>query len=187
VIIALTGVIGAGKSTIAKSFSPTAFVVHADVVQHDAVRRAFPFVRRDREYSWNAWPRNIDTMHMNRLLNLSLRSTHHGLLSHSGPIIVEACILSQPWFLNPLLDELRAICGLRGDSSVYLFDLIPPAHQVQQQIVSRGRTNEVGPFSDIAHVQKHVEWAAERTTSGWRRFSECDELKAAIKDVLGAI
>lgn len=183
-IILLTGVIGAGKSTVAKKFSPPAFVVHADPFQHDAVRRAFPFVRKEHEFRWEVWPEDKSMMHMNRLFGLSLRSTHERIRGHRGDVIVEGCVICNNWFAEPLIQEIRAACQFRDDVAVHRLNLIPPAEQVLEQILIRDRKHELKEFGNIEGVKRHIGYAEERTKHGWQHFTDHQSIEATISTIV---
>jgi hypothetical protein len=183
-IIVLTGVIGAGKSTLAKQFCPPALMINADQLQQEAVRRAFPFVKRQREYSWSVWPKDIETMHLHRLISLSLESICEELFQHKGPVFMEGCILSQDWFLSPLLDQIRSICKFPVGTVVRYLDLIPAPELVQRQILERARPTEIEPFSNLEYVKQHIQWATERTQDGWERYSDPIALAHSIRESL---
>jgi hypothetical protein len=182
-IVVLTGVVGAGKSTVASRFSESAFVVRTDAVQFDAARRAFPFLRKSQEQNWEIWPRDLSTMHINRLFNLSLTSTYPELLQHRGNVIVEGTIICRDWFQAPLIEEIKTICRFNRDVALHRLDLIPTAEVLQQQILARGKPEDLQPFSDIAVVRQHIQWAQERTDEGWIRFQDSAELESAIREI----
>lgn len=185
-VILLTGVIGAGKSTVTEKFSPPAFAVHADPLQHDAVRRAFPFVRREHEFRWEVWPRDCGMLHMNRLFGMSLKSTHGGIYQHRADVIAEGCVLCNDWFYKPLLEAIKVACQFDDNVTVHWLNLIPPADQVLEQILTRNRKHELAEFGNLEGVKRHIGYAEERTRNGWERFSDQDSLEARIRTIIEA-
>lgn len=182
-IVLLTGVIGAGKSTVADKFRSSAFIVRTDALQFDATRRAFPFIRPAQEQNWEAWPQDTTTMYMDRLFSLSLHATHPELSSHQGNIIVEGTIVCREWFHVPLVQEIKKVGQSLANASIHYLDLIPTEVALQKQILARGRPDDVAQFSDIETVRQHIEWAQERTAVGWRRFDDASDMESAIRTI----
>ena len=183
-IIAITGVTGAGKTTVANRLASAVFKIHAAPLLCDAAQRAFPFLRHSHQNRWDAWPVNPSTMEIDRLLNITLRATHESLEDNRGPVLVEGCVISQDWFRIPLLEQVRSICRFGSKVPIHQFDLIPPAPVLQQQIFKGGVRNQVAKFSDVSHVRQQIEQAKRRTEFGWKRFSDTESLELAIRTVL---
>jgi hypothetical protein len=184
VIIAITGVTGAGKTTIANRFASAVFEIHAAPLLCDAARRAFPFLRHSQQNRWDAWPVNPATMDIDRLLNITLRKAHESLEKNRGPVLVEGCVISQDWFRIPLFEQIRSICRFGPEIAIHQFDLIPPARVLQRQIFKRGVRNQVEKFSDLSYVQQQIEQARRRASTGWKRFSDTASLELAIRNAL---
>lgn len=121
---------------------------------------------------------------MNRLLGMSLMSTHDQIYQHRGNVIVEGCILCNDWFSQPLLDEIRSACQFSKDVHIHRLNLIPPAEQVLAQILRRNRIHELDEFGNLKGVQRHIGYAEDRTRNGWERFSDRESLESSIEAII---
>ena len=185
-IIAITGVVGAGKTTVAEKFATSAYIVRIDDVQFDAVRRAFPFVKKNDIFNWEVWPRDKTTMHLDKVLAISLRETHPDILEHRGSVIIEGCIVCQDWLMDPLLEDIKTICEFPEDTMPKRFELIPSPERVHQHIVSRNRPHELVAFADMETIKFQIHWAKKRTRKkGWTRFDTPEKLEQELKKLLG--
>lgn len=186
-IIAITGPACAGKTTLSKKFSPRAFVLECDLLLKDVSTRAFPFMRPEYALLFEVWPRDLQSMYMDKLLNISFSAVCPNIFAHRGPVIVEGAIVSQEWFRTPLVTAIKFSCSMDPHVPLHLFDFIPPAGIIKQNAALRNPEGVPPPYSDLEELQKLNEYAAERTANeNWRRISDADALEEAIRQALAA-
>lgn len=178
---------GSGKSTTAREFESTARYIHADILLQDAARRAFPFIKKSRQFSWSAWPRDKSTMHIHTVLHLSLETVSQDLRHYSGNLIIEGSILATDWFRRPLQEVLPNFNQDFPDSVVKHFHLNPPPATVIEHIQRRAkekenRRHEAETFPDVESVARHNERYCSRFTKDiWTVCESNEELDSSLK------
>ncbi len=184
-IVLLTGVLGAGKSTIAKAFIPNVYHVSADYVQGRAADRAFPYLRHGKRHSWSVWSSKArENFQMHALMYVTLEADCEGLYGWGSDIILEGCILSEDWFREPLLAELMNVANVR-DANLHFLNLLPPAKVAADQARKRNRTNEKEWF-DEQFMAKQIELARARAhDERWKTFERSIDVVHVIESILG--
>lgn len=170
---------GVGKSTLAKRFVDHAYYIHGDAVHVDAARRAFPFIKKSQEYSWRAWPQDVQgTMHVTDLLKLSLEKTHLDLsrIHSAGNVIVDGAIFCNDWFRTPFIEALGEIGYPFEEAQTHFICLCPPSDKHYQQILMRAerepnRADEKLKYTcieDIERGQVGFETILNRSLKPWQ-------------------
>lgn len=178
-LIFLTGMMGVGKSTLAKRFIDYAYYIHGDAVHVDAARRAFPFIKESQEYSWRAWPQDVQgTMHVTDLLKLSLGKTHLDLrrIHSMSNVIVDGAIFCNDWFRTPFIEALRDIGYAFEEHQTHFICLRPPSDKHYKQILARAecepyRANEKLKYTcieDVERGQAGFETILNRSLKPWQ-------------------
>jgi len=185
-LIFLTGYTGTGKTTILKQYRDRALCLMGDELQLDAVRRAFPFIRKPYLYNWKSWPKDPSTMHLELLLFTSLNSVCPQIRDHDGHILTEGTIFATEWFRDALISALGANGKTFNDSDVHFLYLRPPHEQVFANVQKRlesasGRENERRKLSTLENVEMRMN-SYEKAIAG-HRWKRCDTSEAVHKEI----
>ena len=170
---------GVGKTTLAKRFIDHAYYIHGDALHVDAARRAFPFIKESQEYSWRAWPQDVQgTMHVTDLLKLSLKRTHVDLsrIHTVGNVIVDGAIFCNDWFRAPFVEALGEIGYTFEEPQTHFIFLCPPPEKHYHQILRRAdcepnRAKEKLKYTcieDIERGQVGFETILKRSQKRWK-------------------
>ena len=189
-LVFIAGMLGVGKSTVARQFESDAFCVHADHIQKNAVKRAFPFLKNGKEFHWKAWPQDTDTMHLDLLLRLAINSVAPGIQDYTGNLIIEGAILSNDWFRVPLRAALCEFGHTFKDSDVRLFHLKPSVQQIFDNIHRRAceheyRQPETSMLPTVEKVKGHlVGYCGSFTQNLWTVFESSESLESKMRNLL---
>lgn len=140
-LIFLAGYTGTGKTTILKKYRDQALCIMGDELQLDAVRRAFPFIRKPYLYNWKSWPRDPATMHLELLLFTSLNTVCPLIREHEGNILAEGAIFAKGWFREAFLCALGANGKTFSEDDIHHLYLRPPYEQVFANVQKRLQTS----------------------------------------------
>lgn len=189
-LIFVSGASGGGKTETLATLPASVLRIEVDSVQHDAVRRAFPFVRRGREYDWFLWPRDPSTLDLVRLLEISLAGLHPTLAAHRGPLIAEGAILVNEWFRLAFQRTLARFGHSFGDADVSCLFLDPPADVLFRQIHQRAqerpnRRGEIAQYPDVASVERLRHLHLTQLAPGrWQFLPDPQALAARVQQLL---
>ena len=186
---------GVGKTTLAKRFIDHAYYIHGDAVHVDAARLAFPFIKESQEYSWRAWPQDVQgTMHVTALLKLSLERTHLDLsrIHPVGNVIVDGAIFCNDWFRAPFVEALGEIGHTFEETQTHFLFLCPPADKHYHQILKRAnfepnRANERLKYTSIEDVERGqvgFETILNKSQSSWQKLISTEVASDCITRIL---
>lgn len=183
-LIFITGVIGAGKSTIARSL-PSSYYIPGDHIQGMIAKRAFPFIRESHIWNWNIMDSHLDGfMHTGTLFHMVVRSACHDLNSWKGDIVVEASVLWQRWFRTMLASTIREITGMAEDTSEFYLNYLPDAAIVCEQIKQRRRNGDER-LHDLNEVKRDLVSAQERAPAPfWEIYHDEKSIRSRLNAIL---
>lgn len=197
-LIFLAGLMGAGKSSVARAHAERTYYVHGDGVQKAATLKAFPFLKKGHEYSWTAWPREAErTMHMVPLLAMALDSVHSDLDDKQRElnIMCDGSLFVADWFRTPFIEALGVTGHRYAAHDIHLIYLCPPPEVVFQQILHRAdtdphRAKERTRFKNVEALAK--DWRGydgnvQRSEGAWQRYETIDASTAEVGRLLDEV
>lgn len=191
-LIAIAGLQGSGKTTVAQRFASQTLCVHVDRVLAAAARAAFPYLRQDCLQQWGAWPRRMETMRAEELLADVLVQLEPTVRQARPAVLLEGVVLSQDWFREPLVAALTRLGHPVSDASAALLRLEPPADAVHAQILARSRAmparrGEADRFPDVQTVvQRQRAYASgSGSPARWEVLASSEALGDRIAALLG--
>jgi ribose 1,5-bisphosphokinase PhnN len=189
-LIFVSGASGGGKTHAVSALPETVFRMHADRLQYDAVRRAFPFVRAGREYDWFVWPRDLSTVDLVRLLDVCLAGLYPGLIAHRGAVVIEGAILVNEWFRAALQHVLIRFGHRFEAADVHCLFLDLPAPVLFDRIHARAREHanrqaELARYPNVASVERlrhlHI---SELAPGRWELLRDNGALSSRLDELI---